>query len=332
MRPAGPPKLAEGGTDATTQLHAFGAAVLGTLSVDAGPEPLLRQQFVLRNCTSRIGRGADCEVLIADPRISREHARLIPEGLGFFIEHRSHTNPTFVNGELLTERRRLQHGDHILLAEDILLRLDAPHLAAEPRRRVHPGSLREAMEARAELETRIRDRFMRDGSFVDVDVVDSYGLKQNASPDQIVISFERFRALVEAAISEHQGRILNSNGDEVMAYFEDAEASLEAGRAILAALPAFNRDSNLLGRDFAVRIGIDTGRCAVDLDRGVAYSPILDGAGHLQKAAPPGGVLMSQATRAALSKPHPELLEQREVGKQRALAWLSPPSASSAEA
>jgi class 3 adenylate cyclase len=86
-----------------------------------------------------------------------------------------------------------------------------------------------------------------------------------------------------------------------MAFFESADAALAGGRAILARLPDWNTRENRLANDFQVRLGIHSGRSPVDLERGVAYSPVLDGAGHLQKAAAVGGLLLSRATFEALS-------------------------------
>ena len=315
----------DAGGDSTTQLHAFDNPILGALVIEVGPAAFRGRQFVIRNRLTRIGRGDGCEVLLNDPRVSREHARLVPEPPhGLRLEHRSHTNATFLNGKLVTETCPLRDGDHILLAEDILLRLDAPLLGAG-HRDPPSSSLRDAMEERVHLETRIREQFMRDGSFLDIDVVDSYGLKQDAAADRVFVSFERFRRFIEREIKAHAGRVLNSNGDEVMCFFESAERALEAAQAIRKNMDAFNAGSNLLGRPFAVRMGIDTGRCAVDLERGVAYSPILDGAGHLQKAAPPGGVLVSEATRQALTGDALPLEEIEHAGKSHRSAWLLRP-------
>jgi len=136
------------------------------------------------------------------------------------------------------------------------------------------------------------------------------------------VSFERFRDLVVRQVDAHEGVVLNSNGDEVMSYFASAERALAAARGIAASIPEFNARSNLLTRSFAVRMGIDSGRGAVDLERGIAYSPILDGAGHLQKAAPIGGILLSQATRDALVSEHPELEQIALSGKRAGAAWL----------
>jgi len=271
----------------------------GHLTVVEGPPRLLSRRFALRDVEISIGRTESCYVAIPDQRVSRLHAQLVREGDALFLVHRSQTNQTFLNGTQLTARAPLHDGDQIQLADRVILRLEAPALRRQAA--TTGGGLREAMEARVALEDRIARQFVRDGSFLDVDVVDSYHLKADEErPERVVVSFERFRALVEGVVEEHGGQVLNSNGDEVMAFFASADAALAGGRAILARLPAWNAAENRLANDFQVRIGIHTGRSPVDLQRGVAYSPVLDGAGHLQKAAPIGGILLSKSTFDAL--------------------------------
>lgn len=272
----------------------------GHLTVVEGPPRLLSRRFALRDPEISIGRTEACYVAIPDQRVSRLHAQLVREGDALFLVHRSRTNQTFLNGAPLAGRAPLRDGDHVQLADRVILRLEAPALRAEAA--TPGGGLREAMEARVALEERIALEFVRDGSFLDVDVVDSYRLKAGeARAERVVVSFERFRAFVEGVVGEHGGQVLNSNGDEVMAFFASADAALAGARAILARLPAWNAAENRLAGDFQVRIGIHTGRSPVDLQRGVAYSPVLDGAGHLQKAAPVGGLLLSKSTYDALA-------------------------------
>jgi class 3 adenylate cyclase len=273
----------------------------GYLTVVEGPPRLLSRRFALRDAEISIGRTESCYVAVPDQRVSRLHAKVVRDGERLLLVHCSRTNQSFVNGAPVPERAPLRDGDQIQLADRVVLRLEAPALRSDGT--FAPGGLREAMEARVALEDRIALQFVRDGSFLDVDVVDSYQLKAaEERPERVVVSFERFRALVEGVVEEHSGQVLNSNGDEVMAFFEAADAALRGARAMLARLPEWNRVENRLANDFQVRIGIHTGRSAVDLERGVAYSPVLDGAGHLQKAAPVGGVLLSKATFDALAE------------------------------
>jgi class 3 adenylate cyclase len=87
----------------------------------------------------------------------------------------------------------------------------------------------------------------------------------------------------------------------------------------------WNARENLLQRDFRVRIGIHTGRSAVDLQNGVAYSPVLDVAGHLQKTAPIGGVLISEATRAALAEEPAGFEPGSPLARENLGTWVLPP-------
>jgi class 3 adenylate cyclase len=158
------------------------------------------------------------------------------------------------------------------------------------------------MEARLELEARIERDYLRQGCFFNLDVADSLGLSvDDARPDHVVLSFERFRAFALGIVERHGGRLLNWNGDEVMAFFGEADGAVEAARGILSELPSWNRRHNLLAKPFHVRLGIHVGRAAVDLASGVAYGAAVSRAGHLQKAASLDGVRISDDTYRSLS-------------------------------
>ena len=279
------------------------AGVWGHIVVLQGPGRLSGARFPLLGDVVRVGRQADCEVVLLDPGISRLHAEVARRGERVVLRNRSQTNPTLRNGAPVSGEVELAHDDEINLADLVRLRLELIGGVAGAEVATLPtGGLRRVMEARVDLEARLEREFVRDGSFLDVDIADSYGLKASEPrPERVFVSFERFRGYVAERVHEHTGRILNSNGDEVMAFFESADAAVRCARALLAALPVWNARENLLEREFRVRIGIHTGRSAVDLASGVAYSPVLDVAGHLQKGAPVGGVLISEATHSALA-------------------------------
>lgn len=268
-----------------------------------GPAELLGVRFALGDDEVTIGRQADCDITVTEQSVSRVHATVRFDSGHWRVVHRSRTNPTLVNGKPVADAVPLYDGDEVWIADAVGFRLDAPGAL-----RSHGGrgeSLRAAMEERVELDERIERDFVRDGTFLDVDVVDSFGLKTSeARPENIVLSFERFRELVDRCVESSRGQVLNSNGDEVMAFFAVADDALDAASRLVEALAQFNRAENRLPRPFQVRMGAHTGRSAVDLNRGVAYSPVLDLAGHLQKAAPAGGLLLSDATRAALTREH----------------------------
>jgi class 3 adenylate cyclase len=292
----------------------------GYLILVEGPSSLRGHRFPLCSGETLIGRTKDCHVSILEGSVSRSHASLVAEEGALVLVHHSRTNGTFVNGEPVEDRRRVFDGDQIQLADRVQLRLEAPAHRAPPGA-PRASTLREAMEARVDLDARIEREFLRDGSFLDVDVVDSFGMKSSEPrSERVVVSFERFRAFVARTVTEHRGDVLNCNGDEVMTFFKSADDSVAAGKAIVTGLARFNESENLLGRPFRVRAGIHTGRSAVDLATGIAYSPVLDTAGHLQKAAPVDGLLISEETVGELSS-REGLVEEGVTGKTSIQAY-----------
>lgn len=60
-----------------------------------------------------VGRMPECDLEIASPMVSREHAKLYCGHQGVDIEDLQSTNGTFVNGQLITGRVRLKQGDRV---------------------------------------------------------------------------------------------------------------------------------------------------------------------------------------------------------------------------
>jgi len=296
----------------------------GHLVVVLGPGRLTGSRFPLLTDSITLGRAQDCDLVLLDPGVSRRHAELVREGDGVALIHRSETNPTLRNGTRVSARTALEHGDEIALADAVVVRLELAAGAAGTTQA--GGALRKVMEARVHLEQRIEREFVRNGTFLDVDIADSYGLKASESrAERVFVSFERFRGYLDKGIVANSGRVLNSNGDEIMAFFDSAEHALACARALLLGMREWNTRENLLEREFRVRIGIHTGRSAVDLASGVAYSPVLDVAGHLQKNAPIGGVLISAATHAELGDAAAGLEPGAPMARENMPTWVLSP-------
>ncbi len=60
-----------------------------------------------------IGRHSECDIAIADSRLSRRHARIVNAGGKFLIEDLRSSNGTDLNGEPLFEPAELRNGDRI---------------------------------------------------------------------------------------------------------------------------------------------------------------------------------------------------------------------------
>ena len=64
----------------------------------------------------RIGRGPECEIMLPERVVSREHAYIERQDDGYHLFDNASKNGTFVNGEAVTEGYLLQDGDEIQIA------------------------------------------------------------------------------------------------------------------------------------------------------------------------------------------------------------------------
>lgn len=90
--------------------------LVGSLTPDAAPDhvyPLLDSAYTL-------GRAPGNSVAIADSSVSSFHARIDRTPEGFVLEDLQSRNGTFVNGEVVKEKRLLADGDLIRLGKVIL--------------------------------------------------------------------------------------------------------------------------------------------------------------------------------------------------------------------
>jgi pSer/pThr/pTyr-binding forkhead associated (FHA) protein/class 3 adenylate cyclase len=318
---------------ATTEFRAIPTPI-GELVVEGGSQFVNEQSFPIWSTQTQIGRGKACQVRVSDMGISRNHAELVWDGGQLVLHHRSATNPTLLNGCEVLDREVVRDGDAIQLADRLMLRvslspatprsrdastsgespspLDGGGAPAGSERvgqstdRIEVRSLRQEMEEKVLRDRAIEEQFSVEGSFLDVDVVNSYGMKsQSGRAEHIIVSFERFRTYVGGVVTEHRGHVLNSNGDELMCYFESTLDAVRAGSQVLSRLDDFNRRNNLLPVPFSFRVGVHTGRSLVDLQKGIAYSAVLDIAGHLQKQAEHNGMVISEQTLKVLPEELP---------------------------
>jgi pSer/pThr/pTyr-binding forkhead associated (FHA) protein len=291
---------------------------IGWVEVRENPDSDQFVRYPIRSGSTLVGRSADCDVEIDHLGVSRIHAELVWEGRDLVLYHKSKTNHTVVNRHEVTHRMVVRAGDEILLAGRVALtveinpdyrfdtapRRSAPvssESAAIPAHGPLQSGLHAAMEQKLALDKHIAHEFSVEGTFMDIDVVNSTGMKTDISePERIIVSFERFRAYVSGIVTEFDGHVLNSNGDELMCFFASSFNAVRAGSEVFSRLDLFNKDENVLDSPFRFRIGVHSGKSLVDLKRGIAYSAVLDVAGHLQKLAEPDHMTISEHTLSTL--------------------------------
>jgi pSer/pThr/pTyr-binding forkhead associated (FHA) protein len=304
-------------TDATIVRPAV-SPTLGALVLVSSAGTPSGTRFPVRMGRTVVGRDASADVRLQEPSVSRRHAVLVVQADGTArLVHESATNASSINGKTVDGEAPLAHGDYIGLADQVVLRFELASqipgsvgsIATEPQlsQRLQDEPLQgltlaELLEQHMRSEEEIRRQFMRRGSFLDVDMAGSRAVKEGARPTYVALTFERWRAFIERGIRAGSGKPLNSNGDEVMSYFESPACAVTTGIQLLTELETFNREENVLSKPIRMRIGIHTGESTIDFATGVAYSAALDLAGHLQKEAETDGLLISQETYDALKE------------------------------
>lgn len=89
----------------------------------SGPNP--GETFELNKDVLTLGRDVTNDIVLADPEVSRQHARIKRTPGGYVLEDLGSTNGSFVNGERLVSPRVLNPGDLVGLGEDVSLTFEA---------------------------------------------------------------------------------------------------------------------------------------------------------------------------------------------------------------
>lgn len=72
----------------------------------------LRDEYYLTDNT-RVGRSDDNNIILKDPAVSKHQAVIVQEGAHFILDDLGSTNPTLVNGQILSQPQPLQDRDMI---------------------------------------------------------------------------------------------------------------------------------------------------------------------------------------------------------------------------
>ena len=81
--------------------------------------PNVGMAYMLDKPEMSIGRDLTNEIVINDPEVSRRHARVVLQGQNYILEDLGSTNGTAVNGQRLAGPYLLQHGEVIILGEQV---------------------------------------------------------------------------------------------------------------------------------------------------------------------------------------------------------------------
>ena len=160
------------------------------------------QSFPVLGDRVTLGRHPQCELVLENVAVSRQHARLLEVGDDFFVEDLGSRNGTFVNDEKVEGQAPLCHGDRIQLSDVVLQFLTGPSIdPSDGSFEVRPGET--ASESRvlplADSDSILHRREVGNSSSVGLDPISSAG-------DSPELTAAKLRAVLE--ISRATSRVL----------------------------------------------------------------------------------------------------------------------------
>ena len=94
---------------ATLSHSGSSSSILPRLSIVQGNQ---QTDVVLDHTPFSVGRKVDKDLVIADPRVSRDHAEIVKEDSGFFLVDQGSKHGTYINGERI-QRQKLEPNDRL---------------------------------------------------------------------------------------------------------------------------------------------------------------------------------------------------------------------------
>src|SRR5437660_6688433 len=129
---------------------------------------------------------------------------------------------------------------------------------------------------------------------------------EQLDPEALREVMQRYFDAMRVAIERHEGTVEKFIGDAVMAVFgipqvheDDALRGVRAATELREALEPLNDElQREYGTKLAVRIGVNTGEVVTGTEERLATGDAVNVAARLEQAAPPGEILVGEATLA----------------------------------
>lgn len=146
--------------DATAGVARVATPVRDHCSITVLAGPATGALVAMKGDALVVGRGAECELCIDDPGLSRRHMQLVRRGSDRVIEDLDSRNGTLVDGELLSAPRVVHDGARVHIGRDTVLRVglhDA--LEEDAQRKIYDSAVRDSLTRlynRRYLDERLR--------------------------------------------------------------------------------------------------------------------------------------------------------------------------------
>jgi len=272
------------------------------------------RRYALSSDELVLGRGPECDVVLASTFVSHRHARLTRSGGAYDIVDEGSRNGVFVNGRRLGEgeKRRLGKGDEVVIADFVLTYWESSgETAAQTRDLTFEDAIKELSTAKGAFavesgpgealdlrRTAVYPPEVADGSLslpggtvtvLFVDIVDSTALTERLGDAAYRAKTRDLDGTLREQIRECggvpvAGKVL---GDGVMAVFTAARDAIDCALHCREASEAVG---------ISLHLGLHAGDVLSEGDN--VYGGTVNLAARISAASEPGEVLVSSTVRA----------------------------------
>jgi class 3 adenylate cyclase len=178
-------------------------------------------------------------------------------------------------------------------------------------------SIEALLRERSKLDDLLRQRFRHEVTLLFTDIQGSTAYFErwgDLGGRQMV---QRHNDLLFPLITQHQGTVLKTIGDAIMASFAEPATAVQAAMAMQRALRDYNRDREA-AEQIHIRIGLNSGRALVE-PRDI-FGDVVNAAARVEACALPDQILISEATYRRL----PATIPSRLLGTQEVRGKAAP--------
>lgn len=111
-----------------------------------------------------IGRGDNCNIIVNDPSVSRNHMKIFKVDKVFYAEDLGSTNRTYVNEDEITGIQRLENGDRIKIGNTIFKFISSQDMEAEYYDQLYQFSIKDGLTGlynRKSFDDKLESEFSR---------------------------------------------------------------------------------------------------------------------------------------------------------------------------
>jgi len=158
-------------------------------------------------------------------------------------------------------------------------------------------SLRELLKERAKIDEFLQDKFSKEMTIMFTDIKGSTTYFESRGDINGLSMVYKHNELLFPIIEHHQGTIVKTIGDSIMASFPDAVGGVQAAIEMQRTLSTYNA-THPKQDHIQIRIGLNAGRGIVE-NRDV-FGDIVNVAARIESLAEPGQILVSQTVYEAV--------------------------------